>query len=190
MDRTAIDRRTAIADSAIDIVAEQGIRALTHRAVDARLDLPAGSASYYFRTKRALLEAVVDRLTEVSRRNFETSDLPRINSHDPAVLGREIAGWLNELLTSRGNHLAAHYALALELRGDPALHARVAASMFSRPHATELFEALGVPDAATAGTNFVSLVAGLVFDRFAGAQQNGVDLLAAALTTYIRGAMR
>jgi AcrR family transcriptional regulator len=58
------DRRIAIADAAIAIVSERGIRALTHRAVDQSLALPAGSTSYYVRTRRALLESVVTRLAE------------------------------------------------------------------------------------------------------------------------------
>ena len=51
------ERRTAICEAVLDLAAEGGNRAVTHGAVDRRLDLPKGSTSYYFRTKRALLEA-------------------------------------------------------------------------------------------------------------------------------------
>lgn len=64
------DRRVLIVDSAIDLVAAQGLRALTHRALDTALELPAGSTSYYFRTKRALIEAIVDRIALRSRTDF------------------------------------------------------------------------------------------------------------------------
>ena len=56
------ERRTAIADAAIRLVATRGVRGLTHRAVDAELGLPAGSTSYYLRTRQALLAACVERL--------------------------------------------------------------------------------------------------------------------------------
>ena len=37
-----MDRRTAILDGALAVLAEQGMRGLTHRAVDAAAGLPAG----------------------------------------------------------------------------------------------------------------------------------------------------
>ncbi|MEU2014339.1 TetR family transcriptional regulator, partial [Nocardia sp. NPDC019302] len=61
------DRRALLVDTAIELIAARGLRALTHRALDAELGLPAGSASYYFRSKRALIEAIVDRITTRSR---------------------------------------------------------------------------------------------------------------------------
>ncbi|CAM5696803.1 Mycothiol-dependent maleylpyruvate isomerase metal-binding domain-containing protein OS=Streptomyces violarus OX=67380 GN=FHS41_000525 PE=4 SV=1 [Streptomyces violarus] len=51
----APDRRTVLADAAIGVLAEAGIRGLTHRAVDRAADLPAGTTSAYYRTRQALL---------------------------------------------------------------------------------------------------------------------------------------
>src|SRR3954470_19027190 len=48
--------------AAIDLLGEQGARALTHRRVDERAGLPAGSTSNSFRTRAALLAGVVDAL--------------------------------------------------------------------------------------------------------------------------------
>ncbi|MFD6912618.1 TetR/AcrR family transcriptional regulator [Streptomyces virginiae] len=59
------DRRTLIADTAIDLVAAAGLRGLTHRAVDGAAGLPAGSTSYYFRTRTALIGACYARLAEL-----------------------------------------------------------------------------------------------------------------------------
>lgn len=61
----AADRRTLIADTAIDLVAAAGLRGLTHRAVDGAAKLPAGSTSYYFRTRTALIGACYARLAEL-----------------------------------------------------------------------------------------------------------------------------
>jgi DNA-binding transcriptional regulator YbjK len=62
-----LDRRTRILDAAIAIVGEGGTRALTHRGVDHRLELPEGSTSNYFRTREAMLDAVQVRMLEIDR---------------------------------------------------------------------------------------------------------------------------
>jgi DNA-binding transcriptional regulator YbjK len=55
------DRRTALLDAALELVGTQGMRGLTHRAVDAAADLPPGSTSNYFRTREALILGSVER---------------------------------------------------------------------------------------------------------------------------------
>lgn len=62
-----MSRRTDLLDSAIDVVGTDGIRALTHRRVDEHAEVALGSASNLFRTRRALLEGVLDRLLEVDQ---------------------------------------------------------------------------------------------------------------------------
>src|SRR6266487_2562015 len=69
-------RREELLDAAITVLGERGIHALTHRAVDTAAGLPAGSTSNHFRTRDALLDAVVerfaarDRAIEVRRADF------------------------------------------------------------------------------------------------------------------------
>ena len=60
-------RKDLITDAAIALVAEQGMRGLTHRAVDRRAGLPEGSTSAYFRTRKALVEGFVERLASQER---------------------------------------------------------------------------------------------------------------------------
>ncbi|MGW4633892.1 TetR/AcrR family transcriptional regulator [Nocardia sp. NPDC004415] len=167
------DRRSQIVRGAIDLIATRGIRALTHRAVDTHLELPPGSTSYYFRTRNALIEAVADGITARSRTDFAAaralSALPgEAAIGDPVQVARDIAAWLTELLTDRRNDLVARHALLIEVRSDPGLHARLAGSLFSLDRATELFTALGAPHPARAAGDFLALLEGLVFDRFAG----------------------
>ena len=59
---TAPDREEALLDAAIGVLAEGGMRLLTHRAVDAAPRLPEGSTSNCFRTRESLLATVLDRL--------------------------------------------------------------------------------------------------------------------------------
>ena len=51
-------------DAAIELIASGGIRALTHRAVDARAGFPAGTASSSFRSRDALLSGVFSRVAD------------------------------------------------------------------------------------------------------------------------------
>lgn len=61
------DRRTVLADAAIGVLADAGVRGLTHRAVDAAAGLPVGTTSAYLRTRQALLTALVRRLVELDQ---------------------------------------------------------------------------------------------------------------------------
>lgn len=60
-------RRELLLDAAIGVVGDGGARALTHRAVDARAGLPAGSTSNLFRTRQDLLIGLVERFCELER---------------------------------------------------------------------------------------------------------------------------
>ncbi|UOE21034.1 TetR family transcriptional regulator [Thermobifida halotolerans] len=55
-------RRAALTDAAIEVLAHQGARGLTFRAVDARAALPTGTASNYFTNRDDLLAHVADRI--------------------------------------------------------------------------------------------------------------------------------
>lgn len=57
-------RRTALADAGLEVLALEGARGLTHRAVDAAAHVPAGTTSNYFRSRAALLGALVTRIGE------------------------------------------------------------------------------------------------------------------------------
>lgn len=55
-------RRALLADAGIRVLAEQGARGITHRAVDAAAGTPRGTASNYFPTRDDLVAALVDRI--------------------------------------------------------------------------------------------------------------------------------
>ena len=59
------ERRAQILDAAIGILADEGVGGLTHRQVDDRASLPAGTTSNYFRTRQALLEATAARTVDL-----------------------------------------------------------------------------------------------------------------------------
>ncbi|KAA0085640.1 TetR family transcriptional regulator [Mycolicibacterium sp. P9-64] len=59
------ERRNRILDAAIDILCDDGVGGLTHRQVDTRAGVPAGTTSNYFRTRQALIEATAGRVADL-----------------------------------------------------------------------------------------------------------------------------
>ncbi|WP_227998187.1 TetR/AcrR family transcriptional regulator [Nocardia australiensis] len=189
------DRRTLIVDAAIDLIATHGIRALTHRALDTELDLPAGSTSYYFRTKPALITAIAARITTRSREDFVAAQFPATGPIDLDNTAHDIAAWLDRLLTERRHHLIVRHALIIDRLADTDLHAQLANSLFSTERARTLFQAIGAADPAVAAADFIAVIEGAVFDRFAGARADfptdtpeSINQLAAVLSIYLEAA--
>ncbi|KPI05488.1 hypothetical protein OV450_4029 [Actinobacteria bacterium OV450] len=86
------DRRTLIADTAIALVAAAGLRGLTHRAVDGAARLPAGSTSYYFRTRTALIGACYQRLAELDLGDVEADLGAEFGVDAGAGVGLDVGG--------------------------------------------------------------------------------------------------
>ncbi|MEV7051222.1 MULTISPECIES: TetR/AcrR family transcriptional regulator [Streptomyces] len=58
------DRRDRLRDAAVEVLARDGGRGLTHRAVDRAAEVPPGTAKNYFPTRDAVLRAVAERCLE------------------------------------------------------------------------------------------------------------------------------
>ncbi|OQO92634.1 TetR family transcriptional regulator [Saccharomonospora piscinae] len=56
------ERRTALVDAAIDVLATHGARGLTFRAVDTEAGVPTGTASNYFTNRDDLLRHAAERI--------------------------------------------------------------------------------------------------------------------------------
>ncbi|MFE3252904.1 TetR/AcrR family transcriptional regulator [Streptomyces sp. NPDC059209] len=62
--RQNLARRSALVDAAIEVLASDGARGLTFRAVDAEAAVPTGTASNYFTSRDDLLNQVGHRIYE------------------------------------------------------------------------------------------------------------------------------
>ena len=116
-------RRDQLADAAIEVLAKEGARGLTHRAVDAEAGEPPGTTSRYFRTRDALLRAVVERA-----RDLHFADLARAprGPVDQGAIGEHLGAMLlNALTVNRSRHLAVS-ELFFESTRRPDLHAALA----------------------------------------------------------------
>ncbi|MEV4414791.1 TetR/AcrR family transcriptional regulator [Catellatospora sp. NPDC049609] len=173
-----MSRYAVITDAAIELVAELGMRGLTHRAVDARAGLPPGTTSAYYRTRKALIEGLVRRIAELDRADLEQSALPADAAPTfPQVLGRaefehlagQIAGVVDQWLTTGRTRTLARYACLLEATHHPELRGILEHGTASRAQARALLAAGGAKDPDQAGAHFVAFVDGLLFDRLIGA---------------------
>lgn len=59
------ERRRDLCDAAIQLLADDGAKGLSHLKVDRKAGVPDGTTSFYFRTRSALLRAVAERLAEL-----------------------------------------------------------------------------------------------------------------------------
>jgi DNA-binding transcriptional regulator YbjK len=187
------ERREAIADSGIRIIARDGVRALTHRAVDREARIPQGSTSYHAKTRRALLELIVNALAARSKADAEAlatalnTTFEREHRLDVEELAALIAG-LVETLASRRDDMRARYALILEL--DDAPHLRAKLTTQSEVHAitrqvtaTALTRA-DLPNSDARVEELIALTDSLLFHRTA---VNETASLRTILAAYLRG---
>jgi AcrR family transcriptional regulator len=77
------DRRTLLADAGLRVIATQGARGLTHRAIDREANVPLGTTSNYFRSREALLGALGNRIFERFAPDPEV--LTRLAERPPSV---------------------------------------------------------------------------------------------------------
>ncbi|MEU2563875.1 TetR family transcriptional regulator C-terminal domain-containing protein [Streptomyces longispororuber] len=117
-------RAELIADTALALLAERGMRGLTHRAVDEAAGLPTGSTSNHARTRLALLEAAVRRQAEREAAVLAPDELPD-PAGDRASLVDGLALTLHRFLTGEAHRalLVSRYELALEATRRPELRA-------------------------------------------------------------------
>lgn len=118
------NRRDELLDAAIAVLGESGMHGLTHRRVETAAGAPAGSASNHFRTREALLNAVVERFAERDRQNWAaiTGGLRPVGPHELAAALVEFAH------AAAGEHRAltlARYAILVEAGIQPGLRAQL-----------------------------------------------------------------
>ncbi|MFF2576258.1 TetR/AcrR family transcriptional regulator [Streptomyces goshikiensis] len=163
------DRRTLIADTAIDLVAAAGLRGLTHRAVDAAAGLPAGSTSYYFRTRTALIGACYQRLAELDLGDVD-ADGPPPAEVDRGAAAAALAALLYRWLTTGRARQLARFELSLEAARTPELAPELhRAGLGARARATAILAALGAERPEEAAELLVGWTEGILYDRLAGA---------------------
>ncbi len=120
-------RREELLDAAISVLGQSGIHGVTHRAVDAAAGLPAGSTSNHFRTRDALLNAVVERFAARERTNWEHL-ATKMYPVTPEELARALARAAREAAGPHRTLTLARYAILVEAGIHPSLRAQLSAT--------------------------------------------------------------
>lgn len=162
-DRSRI-RSDALLDAAIELFAEGGSRAVTHRAVAQRAGLPAATTTYYFQSIEELLTealahyidnwiAEFDKFAEMSF--VETLDISSARS----VIAAAFATWSPQVARTQ---ISVYVAATL----DPNLRAKAAAALSTvRRLATILLKSVGVEDHDGLGEALVHAMLGSAMAR-------------------------
>jgi DNA-binding transcriptional regulator YbjK len=173
-----VTRRTEILDGALTVLAEQGMRGLTHRAVDAAVGLPAGSTSYYFRSRAALVAECVRRLLE---RDLD-QDVPVA---EVAVSGGvdglvdALTGIGLRMATTERRRTLARYELSLCGVRDPELRAElVRGGDVIRQRGAALLARAGAADPAAAAAEVAAVLDGLVYTALTRGPDDPAELAA------------
>src|ERR1700761_4504792 len=121
------NREEMLLDAAIQVLGERGMRALTHRSVDAEAGGggAAGSASNYFPTRESLLEAIARRVSALERDHFDET-AAGVRPAAPAELGRAIAGFARDATGARRALTLARYAILVEAGHNAQIRSRLA----------------------------------------------------------------
>ncbi|MET8829414.1 TetR/AcrR family transcriptional regulator [Streptomyces sp. NPDC004610] len=171
-------RAELVADAAIALLAERGMRGLTHRAVDEAAGLPQGSTSNVARTRQALLELAVRRHAEREARVLALGEMPDPRGGRDSVADA-LALAVHRTLTDHRDLLISRYELALEATRRPELRAFYdATGAVFRDHLTALVAAMGSTAPARHALSLIAWADGLMFTCAAGSYSARVPDLA------------
>ena len=133
------ERRRDLCDAAIQLLADDGAKGLSHLKVDRKAGVPDGTTSFYFRTRSALLRAVAERLAELDLASLQSvadSADGRVDD-DPAPSPSR----LSQVVIQAGSEpqfsrTKARYELTMQATRDPALAAilQQATDAFTKLH--------------------------------------------------------
>lgn len=107
------DRRTQLLDAALSVVADKGLKGLTHRAVDGAAGVSEGTTSNYYRNRSALVEGVLDRLLQLDAELLQHAG-PAGPPQDVNQLAGELAAMVIALARQHAGLTRARLALSLD----------------------------------------------------------------------------
>lgn len=159
------ERRRALTDAALSLLADEGARGLTHRAVDARAKVPTGTTSNYFKTRGDLLQGLVARIGE--RLAPDPEVLARLGRRKPSR--RLYADYLRDIvrrLTREEDVTLALFELRLEAARRPEVEELIGAWLRAGFAGDIAFNAAaGLPGGAHEIALLHYAIDGLVLDR-------------------------
>ena len=124
-------RRHAILQATLDIIAEQGVREVRHRAVASRAGVPLSATTYYFSDINALLhdallyflESGMATIEQIQQQALTLSSLPRTEQID--ALSQLLADYVAQQVNDRANRHIEWAFRECALRDNNLAHAQV-----------------------------------------------------------------
>lgn len=185
-----VTRREQLLDAAIEVVGTRGLRALTHRAVEAQAGLPAGSTSNLFRRRTDLVAGVLERLLERETAAWEgiVDDAPRDGADRVEAVADLLAERVLVLTAPMRALTVTRFALYHEAALDPSLRELIAHARTRVEHGmADWLARLGVRIEPPAIAVLLSTMNGMLVERVSTAGQADAAI-APALRLVLRGA--
>jgi DNA-binding transcriptional regulator YbjK len=193
------ERRRDLCDAAIQLLADDGAKGLSHLKVDRRAGVPDGTTSFYFRTREALLRAVAERLAELDLASLQSvADSADGGGENPSP------SQLSQVVIQSGcepqlSRTRARYELTMQAARDPELAAilQQATDAFTKlhreilvhlmPHGAELESAV-LEDLSNVTLTFINglLLRSALGDRIVGSPEQLDDILSAIATGILK----
>lgn len=184
------DTRRRLLDAALHLVAEGGLRAVTHRALENAAGVSRGSTTYHLGNRQQIVEALLQHLADLDAAALDSAlrdlavDQLAARSVDLATL----AGRAIRALTEHPERVVARYTLMLEAARDETLrpivrHWRSLFVTLPEP----VFAALGVADPGTAARDMVAYMDGIIFEHLSTGQPDLEARLVTALVAFADG---
>lgn len=118
---SASPRRRQLLEAALHVIADEGLRGLTHRAVDRRAGLPEGTCSAYLRTRSALQGALTEYVAHALLADVdELAEQLRVDCHGEQESVHAALSLFLRWLDQR-ELLVARLELSMAATRDPAL---------------------------------------------------------------------
>ncbi|MFE9402427.1 TetR/AcrR family transcriptional regulator [Streptomyces sp. NPDC006530] len=160
------ERRTALVDAAIEVLAREGARGLTFRAVDAEAGVPAGTSSNYFSSRDDLFTQAGRHIhVRMAPDPAEVAEVMRPGpSHE---LVASLTHWVVRRMTAERTGCLAMLELRLEATRRPALRAELTRALRADLEANIKFHVeSGLPGDADTVRLLYLAVNGLLVETF------------------------
>jgi DNA-binding transcriptional regulator YbjK len=156
--------RDRVLSSAIELLGTEGLKALTHRRIDERAQLPMGSTSNYFRTRNALLEGVANAILERELAGMEASFAPQ----SPEELLGGLVALVDRTTEEQRTLTSARLALFMEASHNPALRQTLGVGRSTFESALQrVLQNLGASDTSASARAIMACAEGLILHRVA-----------------------
>jgi DNA-binding transcriptional regulator YbjK len=180
-------RPEQLLDAAIAVLGSQGIRQLTHRAVDAAAEVPPGSASNYFKTREALVNAMIVRFAARERDAWEAL-AGMVTPRSPAELVGVLAAYVRRAVGVDRAVTIARYSVFIEAALRPGAREQLTESAREiRRWGAEWLRSIGARDPELACELLLDQMDGLILHQIAYPGLGGD--LEARLTAMVRGSV-